>query len=169
MAAGITPAADLSGVSWAACAAATAGRVGSRRRRSYRWRRGCSAQSCPICRDPTVTSHTTPQSTSLKIKGLLGGVGWWRTISASILREFGNIRGLQHPWRASTDLLGLQSAERNHAVHSHRRNVQTLRGLQQGDFSAFRQFAFSEDFDFMVIAERAEARFAPRRHSPRTG
>jgi hypothetical protein len=88
----------------------------------------------------------------LKIKGLLGGVGWWRTISASILREFGNIRGLQHPWRASTDLLGLQSAERNHAVHCHRRNIQTLRGLQQGDFSAFRQFAFSEDFDFMVIA-----------------
>jgi hypothetical protein len=68
----------------------------------------------------------------LKIKGLLGGVGWWRTISASILREFGNIRGLQHPWRASTDLLGLQSAERNHAGHCHRRDVQMLRGLPTG-------------------------------------
>ena len=97
----------------------------------------------------------------MKIKRLLGGVGWWRTISASILREFGNIRRLQHPWRASTDLLGLQSAERNHAVHSHWRDVQMLRGLQHGDFSAFCQFAFSEDFDSMVIAERADARFAP--------
>ena len=36
-----------------------------------------------------------------------------------------------------------------------------LRGLQHRDFSAFCQFAFSEDFDSMVIAERADARCAP--------
>jgi hypothetical protein len=29
-------------------------------------------------------SNTTPQSTSLKIKGLLGGIGWCRTISAAV-------------------------------------------------------------------------------------
>ena len=84
-----------------------------------------------------------------------------RTISGCIPREFGDIRSLQHPWRASTDLVGLQSADCNHAVHCHRRDVQTLRGLQQGDFSPFRPFSFSEDLDFMVIAERADARFAP--------
>ena len=31
---------------------ATAGRAGSRRPRSCRWRRACSAPSCLICRDP---------------------------------------------------------------------------------------------------------------------
>ena len=46
-------------------------------------------------------------------------------------------------------------------MHCHRRDVQTLRGLQQGNFSAFRHFAVPEDIDFMVIAERADARFAP--------
>ena len=47
----VTPAAGLCGPSWASCAAATAGRGGSRCRRSCRWRRACSAPSCPICRD----------------------------------------------------------------------------------------------------------------------
>jgi hypothetical protein len=69
----------------------------------------------------------------LKIKGLLGGIGWWRTISASILREFGDIRGLQHPRCASTDLLGLQSTERNHAVHCPRTYLSRLTVMRPGD------------------------------------
>ena len=46
-----TPATGLSGSSWVSCAAVTAGRAGSRRRRSCRWRPACSAPSSPICRD----------------------------------------------------------------------------------------------------------------------
>jgi hypothetical protein len=46
----VTPAAGLCGPSWASCAAATAGRAGSRCRRSCRSRRACSAPSYPICR-----------------------------------------------------------------------------------------------------------------------
>src|SRR3954465_7533798 len=40
--------------SWVSCEAATAGRAGSRHWRSCRWRRGCSAPSCLICRDREV-------------------------------------------------------------------------------------------------------------------
>src|ERR1700736_827135 len=47
-----TPAAALSGSSWASCEAATAGRAGSRCRRSCLSRHVCNAPSSPICHDP---------------------------------------------------------------------------------------------------------------------
>src|SRR5229473_8103379 len=154
------PAAGLSG-SWASCAAATAGRAGSRYVRSCRWRRAYSAPSYLTCHDPAVTRHNAHPPILLKVKDRLIGIWCYRPLRWCLRRERCHVVGLDDPRRFRTGLQSIDVTTLDHAQRRHLVHADDLgRGIER-DLSALGPFAVAVACDFVMAAEAAHALVSP--------